>query len=344
MTNYSRSIDEIRKNACLWWPKELTANSKINVTELLAETHDGFLSVFKYKATNAEGIAKIVENIGLKFNIFLKHLVVLSDFGGEQIQRLNDEFSSLFKFNEQKKKFYFEFSVHGTTFTYEFKAMPTRGTLGNKQLYLDSDGLNSVHDTSPLMLDISMVILYGALSVDEEIAGILNKCDLGAFLGRPEDIEELIRKKYIFTSRITSGAKANNLGQSLQAYVKKVISTNMSDHVSVRSGKIQLDGYDKPDGMPFDLIVENGDKKVGLEVSFQVTTNSTIERKAGQAESRQTLMHRNGYKIGYIIDGAGNFKRSSAISTICAFSDCTVSFSEKELQVLIDFLQECFND
>jgi len=43
--------------------------------------------------------------------------------------------------------------------------------------------------------------------------------------------------------------------------------------------------------MPFDVVVEKGNKKIGIEVSFQVTTNSTIERKAGQAADRMNLMH-----------------------------------------------------
>ncbi len=58
--------------------------------------------------------------------------------------------------------------------------------------------------------------------------------------------------------------------------------------ISVQNGKEGLDEYLK---MPFDVVVEKGNKKIGIEVSFQVTTNSTIERKAGQAADRMNLMH-----------------------------------------------------
>jgi len=95
--------------------------------------------------------------------------------------------------------------------------------------------------------------------------------------------------------------------------------------------------------MPFDIVVEKQDKKIGVEVSFQVTTNSTIERKAGQAADRMNLMHSNGYKIAYVLDGAGNFQRSSAISTICTSSDCTVAFSEQEFDILCQWIGEALD-
>ena len=85
--------------------------------------------------------------------------------------------------------------------------------------------------------------------------------------------------------------------------------------------------------------IEKGKKKVGIEVSFQVTTNSTIERKAGQAADRQALVHKSGYQIAYVLDGAGNFQRSSAISTICNHSDCTVAYTVAEFKVLSNWIK-----
>jgi hypothetical protein len=95
--------------------------------------------------------------------------------------------------------------------------------------------------------------------------------------------------------------------------------------------------------MPFDIVFEHGEAKVGLEVSFQVTTNSVIERKAGLAKDRQFLMHKHGYHIAYFVDGAGNFQRSSAVGTLCKFSDCTVAYSASEMAVLAEFIIEKLN-
>jgi hypothetical protein len=45
-----------------------------------------------------------------------------------------------------------------------------------------------------------------------------------------------------------------------------------------------------------------------------------------------------------VIDGAGNFQRSSAIGTICNFSNCTVAYSKEEIAVLANFIQEKLNN
>lgn len=90
----------------------------------------------------------------------------------------------------------------------------------------------------------------------------------------------------------------------------------------------------------FDIVVKQQSKAVAIEVSFQVTTNSVIERKAGQAKARYERIKKTGNFIAYIIDGAGNFQRRSAVSTICEHSDCTVAFSDPEFQVLCNFIRE----
>ena len=90
----------------------------------------------------------------------------------------------------------------------------------------------------------------------------------------------------------------------------------------------------------FDLSVKHNDKYVGIEISFQVTTNSTIERKAGQAQARYKAVEESGNYIAYIIDGAGNFQRESALTSICQYSHCTVAYTDAEFDVLIEFIRE----
>lgn len=88
----------------------------------------------------------------------------------------------------------------------------------------------------------------------------------------------------------------------------------------------------------------NGNKYVAIEVCFQVTTNSVIERKAGQARSRYEQIEHAGHRIAYVLDGAGNFQRETALQTICAYSHCTVAFSRSELELLCTFLKEQFEE
>lgn len=92
----------------------------------------------------------------------------------------------------------------------------------------------------------------------------------------------------------------------------------------------------------FDIVVSIKDKYVAIEVSFQVTTNSVIERKAGQAKARYEQIEALGYKIAYVLDGAGNFQRENLLRTICVYSHCTVAFSLEELNVLCNFIKEYF--
>lgn len=130
------------------------------------------------------------------------------------------------------------------------------------------------------------------------------------------------------------------MGQLCQAYVRERLqhalpTWDFSKHtipgISQNAGRTD---------MSFDLVAESPTRKFcAIEVSFQVTTNSVIERKAGQAADRQRLLHASGHKIAYVIDGAGNFQRRSALSTICQHSDCTVTFKDEELDALGDFLK-----
>jgi hypothetical protein len=152
--------------------------------------------------------------------------------------------------------------------------------------------------------------------------------------------------KRIACSRITAGSKSNTLGQIAQNFVKKYLEDNLNlTNVNIQSnGNLPSVTHveDNKRLTKFDIVVYKGNKYVAIEVSFQVTTNSVIERKAGQAKSRFEQIEKHGYKIAYVLDGAGNFQRQNALSTICAYSHCTVAFSVNELNVLCEFLKEYF--
>ncbi|WP_268742696.1 DpnII family type II restriction endonuclease [Crocosphaera watsonii] len=140
---------------------------------------------------------------------------------------------------------------------------------------------------------------------------------------------------------MTGGATANTLGQVAQKTVIEFLKNDLGEDYEIKSNaKVKLEGYENDEGIPFDIVVQKNDNILGIEVSFQVTTNSTIERKAAQAETRQNVMHKNGYKIAYIIDGAGNFARSSAITKICQYSDCTIAYKQREFQLLGNFIRD----
>jgi len=332
---FNRDIAELEKEAALWWPEDLLKkNASISIVPKLIKTQRDFLHILSLSKNNPEQVIALLRASEFSANLFIKHLCVLADYGGEPIQRLGRSFADIFPEGEM------EYVWNGEKQVYKFKELPLRG-LGNTKLKTDGNGLNSEEPLSPLYEDIIMLLLHGSTStVSHEAA--LDKCELGVLLGKEDQLEDFVDQRYIVVSRITGGATANTLGQLTQQNVVQVLTEKLGKEFDVVSnGTIKLNGYEKDSGMPFDVVIkkEGNDKKLGLEISFQVTTNSTIERKAGQATDRQNLMHNNGHKIGYIIDGAGNFQRASAVSNICKHSDCTVAYTDEELGILVNWIE-----
>ena len=153
-------------------------------------------------------------------------------------------------------------------------------------------------------------------------------------MGETDELKDFIKQRYIFVSRITGGAQANGLGNAAQVYAEKYFQKKLGAEYVVKSNG-HIPGITQNDRTEttFDLTV-------GIEISFQVTTNSTIERKAGQAQARYKAVEESGNYIAYIIDGAGNFQRESALTSICQYSHCTVAYTDAEFDILVEFIRE----
>jgi len=331
--NYQRTIEELESKATLWWSPNLSqANANISITPKLLETQDDFLRIISLAKSSPFKVFDLLEASEFPANLFLKHLSVVTDYGGEPIQRLGRSFGSIFKSNN---RYVIDFIWNTKKFEYEFKALPIRG-LGNKKLFMDGDGLNQDKPLSDIYKDMIIVLMFGSTSTVSQEAG-LSKCEIGTLLGKSDILEKFVKQRYINVSRITGGATANSLGQLAQKEVVLYLKSSLPKEYSIKSnGYIEL----KERKIPFDVVISRNNKHIGIEISFQVTTNSTIERKAGQAADRLNTMHSNGYKIAYILNGAGNFQRQSALSTICHYSDCTVAYSDKEFEVLSNWIKE----
>lgn len=342
---YRRTVEELEGVASKFWPKELSSQeAELSIIPKLLETQDIFTSILSVPVADIEGLFRIVDTSTLPGNLFLKHLVVLSDFGGEMLQRINGDFGSLFP----KGEIEYLWTVNGKSESrvYSFRRLPIKN-LNNERLGLSGRTLLNPQTLSELHKDVIALLLVGGAATSDELANILSKCEISAYLGLPEELDKFIRQRYIWVSRITGGSKSNNLGQLAQNFVKEYLEQNLG----IKGVEIKSNGHipgvrhtEQSDlrETTFDLVVGKDDKYVAIEVSFQVTTNSVIERKSGQALARQQQIHELGNKIAYVLDGAGNFNRKSALRTICSFSDCTVAFSQSELQVLCQFIREYF--
>lgn len=341
---YKRTIEDLEKHAVKWWPKELEETVAIaSVIPALLASQEQFICILKLSGTKPEQVFDVLSASGMPANLFLKHLAVLADYGGELIKRIGREFSSTFIIDENTKKYVMHYIFKGKQHDYIFETLPIKG-LGNPKLKLDGIAIAKPQTLSALYRDMVMILMHGATTEIAHLAA-LEKCEIGSLLGDEIAIDRYIREKYLHVSRITTGASTNHLGQIAQTWVLDTLRQHLSDDITIhRNGTIKLKDHDKASGMPFDIVFERGAAKVGVEISFQVTTNSVIERKAGLAKNRQLLMHKHGYHIAYVVDGAGNFQRSSAVGTLCKFSDCTVAYSKSEIATLAQFIIEKLHD
>jgi len=338
MVNYTPTPAELRKNAALFWSAELTAKeASASILPILLQTQDKFISLLDVAdASPTAWKDALTATSTLSANIFLKHLMVLADVGGELFKRLRPQWTALFPTGIMV---YF---WRETRHEYRFKRLLQATALDNKTLGVDGKSLATGRPLSELMEDAAIILLYGGAAIETDLPEVLKeKCIIGELLGRKAELERFVKQRYLLVSRITGGATSNALGQLAQDYVRDALKAELTDWTITRNGHIPKISHNagKTD-MSFDLVAQSPTGRiVAIEISFQVTTNSVIERKSGQAVSRAELLHKANHHIAYVLDGAGNFERVAALRTLCDNSDCTVTLTTQGMETLIHFLR-----
>jgi hypothetical protein len=332
-----RNLEDLANNAYKFWPENIAnIEHESSIIPKLLETQEKFISLLKIADSDPFSWKIALQTSTLPANIFLKHLMVLSDIGGERLKRLKKEMVSFFPDRSIK----FLWNEH--EYTYCFQSLNENRNWDNVTLKVDGVGLSHNEELLPIMEDIINLILFGNQSINGTLpTEIMEKCIIGGLIGKDEELERFVKQRYIWVSKITGGATSNSLGNIAQTYVIDYLKESLVNWIFDQKRIPEISQNDNRTLMAFDIVAKSPNNKYcAIEVSFQVTTNSVIERKAGQAQSRQNILHENNHKIAYIIDGAGNFERASALRTICQYSDCTVSFKDEELDKLILFLKD----
>jgi hypothetical protein len=342
---YERTIDELEIRACKWWPREVREEAlKISVLQALLDSQEKFISIMKLAdKANPSSLFDLLDASRFSYSMFLKHLVVLVDFGGEPLQRINKNFDEVFPDRT------LIFNVGSDEIEYTFTNLPVLGVLNNKKMRIDTvENLTAMHHDAGLFKDIIMLLMYGAAATNASTRAVLYKCTPYDYIGDDSKVEEFVRQNYVKVSRIIGGKTASDLGNVAQQYVVKHLTEALGENYCVRSNGT-IPGVTQNDGgtlTSFDIVVDRSDdarrhkRYVAVEVTFQETSNSTIERKGGQARDRFEKITSSRNYIAYIIDGAGNFSRRSAISVICENSHCNVAYTPEEFNVLISFIRE----
>ena len=336
---YERTLEELEQHACKWWPPEVREEAqKSSILQILLDTQERFISVLKLAdKNNARNLFRILDVSDFPYNLFLKHLTVLTDFGGEPLQRINKDFTELFPTGK------LVYDTGEGQKRYTFTSLPVGGTLNNKRMKIDTvENLSGDSYDKALCKDVIMLLMYGASAVKPSTRAILFKCTIFELLGNDERIEDFVRKNYIRVSTIIRGKLATDLGNVAQQYVVSYLSNALGENYNVKSNGT-IPGVTQNDGVTlttFDVVVDRKNdtsrhkKYVAVEITFQETTNSVIERKGGQARDRFEKITSSRNYIAYIIDGAGNFARTSAVRVLCDNSHCTVAYIQAEFRLL----------
>jgi len=332
-----RKLEDLANNAYKFWPENIAnLERESSIIPKLLDTQEKFISLLKIADSDPFSWKIALQTSTLSANIFLKHLMVLSDIGGERFKRLKKEMIGFFP------DYTIRFLWNEHEYTYCFQTLAKNRNWDNVSLKVDGNGLSHEAELLPVMEDVINLILFGSQAINGSLpAEIMEKCIIGGLIGKDEELERFVKQRYIWVSRITGGATSNSLGNIAQSYAIDYLKVHLVNWDFEQKRIPEISQNDNRTLMAFDIVAKTPKNKYcAIEVSFQVTTNSVIERKAGQAQSRQNILHKNNHKIAYIIDGAGNFERASALQTICRYSDCTVSFKDEELDKLILFLRD----
>lgn len=333
-------MDQIQQNAALFWPLEIVDEAnRQSILQQLLDTQDDFISILNYPAKSVEAFFAAVENASLSSRLFLKHSMVITDFGGELLQRVNSFFDLIFPGGV------LEFSFRGVVETYRFETLPVSG-LTNQRLKITGNRIPEEEGLDPMVKDVIAILVFGGASTHRQAANILQNCDLHEYLGRKRELAEYVRQKYIWVSRIIAGAVNVTRGNLIERSIEVHLRNRLEPHGIMLSRNSYLPGVthrgqnrnSTTNETTFDLVARKGERYVGIEISFQVTTNSVIERKGREALETFRQAEVLGYGVAHIIDGAGNFQRRPAFTNLLEASHCTVAYSEEELDLLSDFI------
>ncbi len=341
---YLRSIKDLEKVGSKWWPKEVRDEAmKVSILQYLLDTQETFISILTIADRNKpEKLFDLIEASSFEYHLFLKHLILLTDVGSEPIQRFNTSFKEIFPDGVLR------FIVGEQEHCYQFTSLPIKGVPNNKKMQSDSlENLKKPCRNVELCQDMIMLLIFGAASTSPRTADVLYKCNAYEYLGQKELVEKYVRQNYIRVSRIIAGKEASDLGNVAQSYAVKYLTEHLgNDYNVVNAGTIPGVQMDDNKEVTFDIVVDRKDdvgkfkKYVGIEVSFQETSNSVIERKAREARARFQNTNNKRCFVAYIIDGAGNFSRTAAVSDLCDNSHCNVAYSPSEFDLLIEFIKE----
>lgn len=334
----SNRLTRLKEDAVNWWPAEIKSAVAIeSPSVLLEQTLNQFCEILVGLPTEATQLRNSLKEIDMPLNLFLKHLVVLADFGGEKISRIHTKRADLFTRRPNGADLVIE--INGEVFQLEVDTFANTKRVNNRVLGLDGKGLVGNSPDPRLLEDLILIVLLAGYTRTGEVDALLD-LDLYKFVNNRDLLDTFLRSRYLHVSRIVAGATANGLGQILQQQVGERLKNVLGRQFVVQTSATQNLGGRK---FTSDVLVHrhrSSVRFVAIEVAFQETTNSVIERKATDAPARLEGLHQLKTKSCFVLDGVGVFNRESAVRKILENSDLVVNFSDRGIRELAELIED----
>ena len=111
------NVSDLKKTALIYWPVELAEKEKLSsIIPLLIRTQESFISILRIASKDPFSWITALDLCDELYpNLFLKHLCVLSDIGGENLKRFSSELSRDF-YSKDFNMEYAPFMVRDTYF------------------------------------------------------------------------------------------------------------------------------------------------------------------------------------------------------------------------------------
>src|SRR6267143_602762 len=220
-----RDIDDLEAHAAKFWPTALAQREQTtSIIPKLIESQEIFIGILYVADASPTAWRDVLRAInGMPGNLFLKHLIVLSDVGGEKLQRFRADIHNIFRTGTMT------FRWKDAEHKYTFRSLSTDRTWTNGVLQVDGAGLAKAANLTAAMEDVAMLLIHGGTSIDPAIPDdIIEKCVIGSLIGRKRELDSFVRQRYVHVSRITGGATANAMGQLCQSYVRERLQNALS--------------------------------------------------------------------------------------------------------------------
>ena len=203
------TVDGLQRKACLFWPESLAKQAReVSVIPRLIETQEKFIGILYVSDGNPAAWQQVLPNTdGMAANLFLKHLMVLSNVSGELLQRLHTTTSGVCAREPM------QFVWRGKQHEHRFASFSLKLKWSNKDLFVDGRGLAQPAPLGPATADAAMLILHGAAALNPGLPSeALDQCVLGTLLGQKAELDRFVRQRYIWVSRITGGGYGQQAG------------------------------------------------------------------------------------------------------------------------------------